>query len=99
MNRTVGRTRLRWLVSHVRALVEAGWGARFRYWGVIVDPDGAPIEVIAVERLLLGADHGLNTVRNSRSCASRSSIAPAAHTAPPATGNPLTTASAIETLH
>ena len=74
MNRTVGRTRLRWLVSHVRALVEAGWGARFRYPGVIVDPDGAPIEVIAVERLLLGADHVLNTVRNSRSSASRSSI-------------------------
>lgn len=71
----------------------------FRYPGVIVGPDGAPIEVIAVERLLLGADHVLNTVRNSRSSASRSSIAPAAHTTPPATGNSLTTASTIGTLH
>jgi gamma-glutamylcyclotransferase (GGCT)/AIG2-like uncharacterized protein YtfP len=47
----------RWLVGHVRgSLVEAGWGANFGYPGMIVEPDGAPIEVFVFESRAL-VDH------------------------------------------
>ena len=40
----------RWLVGHVRgSLVEAGWGAKFGYPGLILDPDGASVEVFVFE--------------------------------------------------
>jgi gamma-glutamylcyclotransferase (GGCT)/AIG2-like uncharacterized protein YtfP len=40
----------RWLVGHVRGtLVEGGWGATLGYPGLIVDPDGALIEVFVFE--------------------------------------------------
>jgi gamma-glutamylcyclotransferase (GGCT)/AIG2-like uncharacterized protein YtfP len=44
----------RWIVGHVRGtLVEAGWGAKLGYPGLIVDPDGAPIEVSVFESVAL----------------------------------------------
>ena len=47
----------RWLVGHVRgALVEAGWGAELGYPGMILDHDGAPIEVFVFESRAL-VDH------------------------------------------
>jgi gamma-glutamylcyclotransferase (GGCT)/AIG2-like uncharacterized protein YtfP len=40
----------RWIVGHVRGtLIEAGWGAKFGYPGLILDPDKAPIEVLVFE--------------------------------------------------
>ena len=40
----------RWVVGHVRgSLVEAGWGADVGYPGLILDPDGATIEVFVFE--------------------------------------------------
>ena len=40
----------RWLVGHVRgSVVMAGWGAKLRSPGLILDPDGAPIEVFVFE--------------------------------------------------
>ncbi|MBV9194219.1 MAG: gamma-glutamylcyclotransferase [Solirubrobacterales bacterium] len=47
----------RWLVGHVRgSLVETGWGAKFGYPGLVVDPEGAPIEVFVLESPAL-VDH------------------------------------------
>ena len=47
----------RWLVGHVRgSLVEAGWGAKLGYPGMILDPEGAPIEVFVFESRAL-VDH------------------------------------------
>jgi gamma-glutamylcyclotransferase (GGCT)/AIG2-like uncharacterized protein YtfP len=47
----------RWLVGHVRgSLVEAGWGAELGYPGMILDLDGAPIEVCVFESQVL-VDH------------------------------------------
>src|SRR3984957_18379154 len=47
----------RWLVGHVRgSLVEAGWGAKLGYPGMILDLDGAPIEVFVLESRAL-VDH------------------------------------------
>ena len=71
MNRTVGRTRLRWLVGHVRALVEAGWGARFPIPGGDRRPRRGVDRGDRRRTSPLGADHVLNTVRNSRASASR----------------------------
>ena len=40
----------RWLVGHVRgSLAKAGWGAKLGYPGLILDPDGAYIEVFVLE--------------------------------------------------
>jgi gamma-glutamylcyclotransferase (GGCT)/AIG2-like uncharacterized protein YtfP len=40
----------RWLVGHVRgALVDAGWGAELGFPALVLDPDGAPIEVFVFE--------------------------------------------------
>jgi gamma-glutamylcyclotransferase (GGCT)/AIG2-like uncharacterized protein YtfP len=40
----------RWLVGHVRgSLVEAGWGAKVGYPGLVLDPNGTPIEVFLLE--------------------------------------------------
>lgn len=40
----------RWLVGHVRgSLVDAGWGAELGFPALILDPDGAPIEVSVLE--------------------------------------------------
>lgn len=40
----------RWLVGHVRgSLVDAGWGAELGFPALILDPDGAPIEVSVFE--------------------------------------------------
>jgi gamma-glutamylcyclotransferase (GGCT)/AIG2-like uncharacterized protein YtfP len=40
----------RWLFGHVRgAGVEAGWGAKLGYPGLILDPGGTPIEVVVFE--------------------------------------------------
>ena len=40
----------RWLVGHVRgSLAKAGWGANLGYPGLILDPDGAQIEVFVLE--------------------------------------------------
>lgn len=40
----------RWVVGHVRGtLLEAGWGAELGYPGMILDPDGATIEVSVFE--------------------------------------------------
>jgi gamma-glutamylcyclotransferase (GGCT)/AIG2-like uncharacterized protein YtfP len=52
----------RWLVGHVRgSLVEAGWGAKFGYPALVLDPDGAPIEVFVFEsRELLRHWHRLD---------------------------------------
>jgi gamma-glutamylcyclotransferase (GGCT)/AIG2-like uncharacterized protein YtfP len=47
----------RWFVGHVRgSLVEAGWGAELGYPGMILDLEGAPIEVCVFESHVL-ADH------------------------------------------
>jgi gamma-glutamylcyclotransferase (GGCT)/AIG2-like uncharacterized protein YtfP len=47
----------RWLVGHVRgSLIEAGWGAKLGYPGMILEPDGAPIEVFVFESRAL-VDH------------------------------------------
>jgi gamma-glutamylcyclotransferase (GGCT)/AIG2-like uncharacterized protein YtfP len=47
----------RWLVGHVRgSLVEAGWGAALGYPGMILDLDGAQIEVCVFESAAL-VDH------------------------------------------
>ena len=47
----------RWLVGHVRGtLVEAGWGATLGYPGLILEPDGAPIQVFVFESRAL-VDH------------------------------------------
>ena len=47
----------RWLVGHVRgSLIEAGWGAKLGYPGMILDPDGEPIEVFVFESRAL-VDH------------------------------------------
>jgi gamma-glutamylcyclotransferase (GGCT)/AIG2-like uncharacterized protein YtfP len=47
----------RWLVGHVRgSLVQAGWGAKLGYPGMILDLDGAPIEVCVFESQVL-VDH------------------------------------------
>ncbi len=47
----------RWLVGHVRgSLIEAGWGAKLGYPGMILDPDGEPIEVFVFESRVL-VDH------------------------------------------
>ena len=47
----------RWLVGHVRgSLIEAGWGATLGYPGMILEPDGAPIEVFVFESRAL-VDH------------------------------------------
>jgi gamma-glutamylcyclotransferase (GGCT)/AIG2-like uncharacterized protein YtfP len=47
----------RWLVGHVRgSLIEAGWGAKLGYPGMILEPDGAPIEVFVFESRTL-VDH------------------------------------------
>ena len=44
----------RWLVGHVRgSLVEAGWGAKLGYPALVLDPDGAPIEVFVLESAAL----------------------------------------------
>jgi gamma-glutamylcyclotransferase (GGCT)/AIG2-like uncharacterized protein YtfP len=52
----------RWLVGHVRGLlVEAGWGAKFGYPGLILDPDEPAIAVDVFEsRALLHHWHGLD---------------------------------------
>lgn len=43
----------RWLVGHVRgSLIEAGWGAKLGYPGMILDPDGEPIEVFESRALI-----------------------------------------------
>lgn len=40
----------RWLIGHVRgALVESGWGAALGYPGLILDADGASVEVQVFE--------------------------------------------------
>jgi gamma-glutamylcyclotransferase (GGCT)/AIG2-like uncharacterized protein YtfP len=40
----------RWLVGQVRgSLIEAGWGAKLGYPGMILEPDGALIEVFVFE--------------------------------------------------
>jgi gamma-glutamylcyclotransferase (GGCT)/AIG2-like uncharacterized protein YtfP len=40
----------RWFAGHVRgSLVEAGWGAKLGYPGLILDPRGASIEVFVFE--------------------------------------------------
>ena len=40
----------RWLAGHVRgSLVEAGWGAEIGYPGLVLDPDGARVEVFVFE--------------------------------------------------
>jgi gamma-glutamylcyclotransferase (GGCT)/AIG2-like uncharacterized protein YtfP len=40
----------RWLVGHVRgSLVDAGWGAEHGFPALVLDPDGAPIEVFVFE--------------------------------------------------
>ena len=47
----------RWLVGYVRgSLVEAGWGAKLGYPALILDPDGALIEVFVFESRAL-PDH------------------------------------------
>jgi gamma-glutamylcyclotransferase (GGCT)/AIG2-like uncharacterized protein YtfP len=47
----------RWLVGQVRGtLIEAGWGAKLGYPGMIPDPDGGPIEVCVFESRAL-VDH------------------------------------------
>ena len=52
----------RWLVGHVRGtLVEAGWGAKFGYPGLILDPDEPVIAVNVFEsRALLHHWHRLD---------------------------------------
>ena len=57
----------RWLVGHVRgSLVMAGWGAKLRYPGLILDPDGAPTEVFVFESQALPQHwHRLERVRGS----------------------------------
>ena len=52
----------RWLVGYVRgSLVEDGWGAAFGYPGLILNPDGSPIEVFVFEsRALLHHWHRLD---------------------------------------
>jgi gamma-glutamylcyclotransferase (GGCT)/AIG2-like uncharacterized protein YtfP len=43
-----------WLVGHVRgSLVEAGWGAKLGYPALVLDPDGARIEVFVFESAAL----------------------------------------------
>ena len=40
----------RWLIGHVRGtLIEAGWGAKFGYPGLILGPDAPPVEVHVFE--------------------------------------------------
>jgi gamma-glutamylcyclotransferase (GGCT)/AIG2-like uncharacterized protein YtfP len=47
----------RWLVGHVRgSLIEAGWGAKLGYPGMILEPDGERIEVFVFESRAL-VDH------------------------------------------
>ena len=47
----------RWLVGQVRgSLVEAGWGAKLGYPGMILDPDGGSIDVFVFESRAL-VDH------------------------------------------
>jgi gamma-glutamylcyclotransferase (GGCT)/AIG2-like uncharacterized protein YtfP len=47
----------RWLVGHVRgSLIEAGWGAKLGYPGMILEPDGEPIDVFVFESRAL-VDH------------------------------------------
>jgi len=49
----------RWLVGHVRgSLVDAGWGAELGFPALILEPDGAPVEVFVFESGAL-PDHWL----------------------------------------
>src|SRR5947209_17350032 len=65
----------RWLVGYVRgSLVEAGWGAKLGYPALILDPDGALIEVFVFEsralpdhwHRLVGAGEKLTPLRRLR---------------------------------